>query len=91
MRASRGGRGVERSVKLQSPFIQLPLLFDADALAREVLAIDESWWRPHPQAFPGNSMLPLVAVDGAPANEDFAGPMRSSQCGLTLAMSSMWV
>jgi hypothetical protein len=76
MRASRGGRGVERSVKLQSPFIQLPLLFDADALAREVLAIDESWWRPHPQAFPGNSMLPLVAVDGAPANEDFAGPMR---------------
>jgi hypothetical protein len=76
MRASRGGRGVERSVKLQSPFIQLPLLFDADALAREVLAIDESWWRPHPQAFPGNSMLPLVAVEGDPANEDFAGAMR---------------
>jgi len=63
-------------VKLQAPFIQLPLLFDAEALAREVLAIDESWWRPHPQAFPGNSMLPLVAANGDPADESFAGPMR---------------
>jgi hypothetical protein len=67
---------VERSVKLQAPFIQLPLLFDADALAREVLAIDESSWRSHPDRLPGNSMLPLVAVDGDPANESFAGPMR---------------
>ena len=66
---------MERSVKLQVPFIQLPLLFDADALAREVLAIDESEWKPHPQGFAGNSMLPLVAVDGDPANETFAGPM----------------
>lgn len=63
-------------MKLQVPFIQLPLLFDAEALAREVLAIDESWWRPHPDHLPGNSMLPLVAVDGDPANEAFVGPMR---------------
>jgi hypothetical protein len=63
-------------VKLQVPFIQLPLLFDAEALAREVLAIDESWWRPHPDRLPGNSMLPLVAVDGDPENEAFVGPMR---------------
>jgi hypothetical protein len=66
-------------VKLHAPFIQLPLLFDAEALAREVLAIDESQWRPHPQGFPGNSMLPLVAVDGDPANESFAGPMLPTQ------------
>jgi hypothetical protein len=65
-------------VKLHAPFIQLPLLFDADALAREVLAIDEAQWRPHPQGFPGNSMLPLVAADGDPANESFAGPMRET-------------
>ena len=26
-------------MKLQVPFVQLPLLFDADALAREVLAL----------------------------------------------------
>lgn len=67
---------MERSVKLQVPFIQLPLLFDAEALAREVLAIDESNWMPHPQAFAGNSMLPLVAVNGDPANEAFDGQMR---------------
>lgn len=66
-------------MKLQVPFIQLPLLFDAEALAREVLSIDESWWRPHPDRLPGNSMLPLVAVDGDPANEAFAGPMRPTQ------------
>ena len=63
-------------MKLQVPFIQLPLRFDAEVLAREVLAIDESQWLPHPQGFPGNSMLPLVAVEGDPANESFDGPMR---------------
>lgn len=63
-------------MKLPVPFIQLPLLFDAAALAAEVDAIDESEWRPHPQGFPGNSMLPLVAVDGDPDNESFAGVMR---------------
>lgn len=62
-------------MKLQAPFTQLPLLFDADVLAREVTAIDESDWKPHPQGFAGNSMLPLVAVDGDPANETFAGQM----------------
>lgn len=28
-------------MKLQVPFIQLPILFDAPALAREIAAIDE--------------------------------------------------
>jgi len=74
-RRPRHRRGVERFVKLQAPFIQLPLLFDAEALAREVLAIDESEWKPHPQGFAGNSMLPLVAVNGDPADETFAGRM----------------
>jgi hypothetical protein len=63
-------------MKLPVPFIQLPLLFDAEALAAEIDAIDESEWRPHPQGFPGNSMLPLVAVEGDPDNESFAGVMR---------------
>jgi len=62
-------------VKLPVPFIQLPLQFDADALAAEVQALGEGVWRPHPQNFPGNSMLPLLAVDGDPANEAFAGVM----------------
>jgi len=63
-------------MKLQVPFIQLPLAFDAGALAAEIAALGEAPWRPHPQGFPGNSMLPLVAVNGDPANEAFAGPMR---------------
>ena len=63
-------------MKLQFPFIQLPLRYDAAVLAAEVAAVDEACWRPHPQQFEGNSMLPLVAVDGDPANESFAGVMQ---------------
>lgn len=63
-------------MKLQVPFIQLPLAFDAAELAREIAALGEGPWRPHPQGFAGNSMLPLVAVEGDAANEAFAGPMR---------------
>ncbi len=72
-------------MKLQLPFIQLPLLFDADVLAQEIDALGESVWKPHPQGFPGNSMLPLVAVNGEPDNEAFAGPMQPTphlqRCG----------
>jgi hypothetical protein len=62
-------------VKLHAPFLQLPLRFDAAALAREIEALGEGVWRPHPQGFAGNSMLPLVALGGDPANEAFAGAM----------------
>lgn len=64
-------------MKLPVPFIQLPLLFDAKTLAAEIAAFDESLWRPHPSAMPGNSALPLAAVDGDPARGDaLEGPMR---------------
>lgn len=63
-------------MKLHAPFIQLPLVFDAAVLAAEIAALGEGPWRPHPQGFPGNSMLPLLAVDGDPRNESFAGTMR---------------
>ncbi|HEY0502315.1 MAG TPA: aspartyl/asparaginyl beta-hydroxylase domain-containing protein [Lysobacter sp.] len=63
-------------MKLQVPFIQLPLVFDAEVLAGEIAALGDSPWKPHPQGFPGNSMLPLVAVGGDPANESFAGAMQ---------------
>ncbi len=65
-------------MKLAHPFIQLPLLFDAPRLAAEVAALGESVWMPHPQGFPGNSMLPLVAVNGEPANESFSGAMQAT-------------
>lgn len=67
---------VEMRVKLPVPFIQLPLQFDADLLAAEVEAIGESAWLPHPARLPGNSMLPLIAVDGDPWNESFSGEMK---------------
>ena len=69
------GRSVVLPMKLAAPFIQLPLLFDADALSAEVLAIDESCWMPHPQGFPGNSMLPMLAINGDPADESYQGRM----------------
>ena len=64
-------------MKLPVPFIQMPLRFDADALAAEIAAFDEGMWRAHPDGIPGNSALPLVAVDGDPARGDaLQGPMR---------------
>jgi len=65
-------------MKLPHAFVQLPISFDATRLATEVAAIEEASWMDHPQKFPGNSMLPLIAVDGDPANESFAGKMRQT-------------
>ena len=64
-------------MKLPFPFIQLPLSFDAGALAAEISALEEELWRPHPSGLPGNSALPLVAAHGDPARGDaLFGPMR---------------
>jgi len=63
-------------VKLPVPFIQLPLQFDAERLAQEVLAYGPEHWREHPQKYPGNLWLPLLSSGGDPAKETIAGPMR---------------
>lgn len=65
-----------RRVKLSSAFVRLPLRFDADLLAQEVAPFTEQEWRPHPQGFPGNSALPLVAVGGDPLDDATKGVMR---------------
>lgn len=57
-------------MKLSFPFIQLPLMFDATALAAEIAGFDEGLWRPHPSGIPGNTALPLVAADGDPMRGD---------------------
>ena len=62
-------------MKLPVPFVELPIKFDAGAMAAEIAELGEDGWMPHPQGLPGNSMLPLIAVDGDPANEGFAGRM----------------
>jgi hypothetical protein len=63
-------------MKLQVPFIQLPLQFDAARLMREIQALGDAAWRPHPQKYAGNFALPLIAVGGDPDSDSIAGPMR---------------
>ena len=65
-------------MKLSAPFIQLPVRFDAPALAGEIARLDESAWMPHPQGFPGNSALPLIAVNGDVDEDGVEGPMRAT-------------
>jgi hypothetical protein len=74
--ATSTGLNEHRSMKLQVPFVQLPLRFDADRLADEMHALGEAAWRPHPQKFPGNFALPLISVEGDPDSDAIAGPMR---------------
>lgn len=62
-------------MKLPHPFVQLPVRYDAGLLAAEIQALGEGPWRPHPAGFPGNSMLPLLALRGDAADEGYAGPM----------------
>ena len=63
-------------MKLQFPFVQLPITFDAAALADEVLAVDEKCWRDRAVGATGNSALTLVTTDGDPDSDELAGPMR---------------
>src|SRR5262249_19818798 len=64
------------SVKLQVPFVQLPLVFDAAKLAAEIAALRAGAWRPHPEGYPGNSAPALISVDGDPASDAIAGAKR---------------
>jgi hypothetical protein len=66
-------------MKLQYPFMQLPLSFDAAVLESEIRAIDESQWRPHPQGYPGNDALTLITTGGDPDSDAVAGPMRPTR------------
>ena len=65
-----------RAMKLQVPFVQLPLCYDAARLLEEVERLGEDVWRPHPQGYAGNSALPLIAVNGDPSSDSISGPMR---------------
>jgi len=62
-------------MKLRARFLQLPILFDADRLAREVAAMPAGAWRPHPQGYPGNDALPLITTNGDPASDARDGAM----------------
>ena len=62
-------------MKLRVRFLQLPVLFDAGQLAREVAAIPEGAWRPHPQGYPGNDALTLITTNGDPDSDARGGAM----------------
>src|SRR5947209_8720769 len=62
-------------MRLDTEFVKLPLRFDAERLAAAVAEVPEPAWRPHPQGYPGNSALPLIAAGGEPTNDETRGPM----------------
>jgi hypothetical protein len=62
-------------MRLDRPFLKLPIRFDAETLEREVRALPESAWVPHPTGFPGSEAVRLVTVNGLPTDA-FEGPMR---------------
>jgi len=61
-------------MRLTHPFLKLPLEFDAAVLEREVRALPESAWVPHPTGFEGNEAVRLVTAGGRPT-DDLGGEM----------------
>ena len=65
-------------MRLARPFLKLPLQFDAAALEREVRALPESAWVPHPTGFEGNEAVRLVTAGGQPT-DDLDGEMAPTE------------
>jgi len=65
-------------MRLDQPFLKLPIRFDADALAADVRALPAAAWVPHPTGFKGNEAVRLVSVGGG-ANDDFNGEMAATE------------
>ncbi|MGQ0741542.1 MAG: aspartyl/asparaginyl beta-hydroxylase domain-containing protein [Alphaproteobacteria bacterium] len=63
---------------LPHPFYKFPLRFDADRLRAEAEAFPEEAWQRHPQAFKGNTALPLITTNGT-LNDNFDPPMRPTE------------
>lgn len=62
-------------MKLDTEFIKLPLLFDAERLQQEVAQFAEDEWMGHTTGFAGNSSIPLISLDGE-FNDALHGPMK---------------
>lgn len=61
-------------MRLNRPFLKLPVEFDAETLAKEVRALPGSAWVPHPTGFKGNEAVRLVTPGGG-ENDDLEGQM----------------
>ena len=64
-------------MELNQPFLQLPFLFEVEAMAGEVARLPEAAWLPHPSGLPGNSAVPLIAMNGEP-KDGFDGQMAAT-------------
>ena len=65
-------------MRLTTPFLKLPLQFDAAALERELRALPPSAWVPHPTGFEGNEAVRLVTPGGRPT-DDLDGEMAPTE------------
>lgn len=61
-------------MELKRPLVKLPIRFDAEALQREVRALPESAWVPHPTGYVGNEAVRLITPGGEPT-DDLKGKM----------------
>ena len=61
-----------KPMRLNKPFIRLPLRFDAARLAFEAGHVEARKWMPHPSAMRGNSALALISSGGGD-NDSFDG------------------
>jgi quercetin dioxygenase-like cupin family protein len=61
-------------MELKTPFLRLPITFDADTLAAEAAALPASAWVPHPTGYAGNDAA-LLVTPGGRIEQGFAGPM----------------
>jgi hypothetical protein len=68
----------QKFMQFDRPLLQLPIRFCGDTLAREVAALPESAWSPHPQGFAGNDAVPLVSPGGEITNT-IKGPMAATE------------
>lgn len=62
-------------MKLPSPFIRLPLRFDAARLQQELDAMPAEAWSRHPTGYQGNSAVRLISIDGGENDNVTGGPM----------------
>src|SRR4029453_18728303 len=79
-------------MRLDRPFIQLPIRIDPTQPAAEVAALPSAAWRPHPEGAPGNSAVPLVCHRGDPDDERARAPMAAAPllaglCNVRAAMA----
>jgi aspartyl/asparaginyl beta-hydroxylase len=65
-------------MELKRPLVRLPIRFDAEALEREVRALPESAWVPHPTGYVGNEAVRLITPEGK-LTDDLGGEMAPTE------------